>query len=339
MEPQFFAAALQLPHPWPPPFWVELISFEEEPRASLLIKPTGQFVVRMYKDGDIQSTSTFPILDVKGSGRIILSLVVSDAEPPRLNINGRSIPVASEIEDVVVIDTTAAPQMSLYIPQCCHLLPCSEMSAEEQLFLNTLADIEARLITGERYQLLRSSAMLRQLFLDNDPLVHKVNRNYHLKLLFRCRTYPAISPKISNRVTYSFSPEIQINDQDAAPLVPLNKFLKFPCLIRDDEYLATVEDVIKHWAHVMGGVHFGSPETNQEHALNEFNIFVKTYGAEAGLHILAGILRISLLGLLPLANLIVLKHSRQIPDWTEQQRTTGDRPRFPVVISPQQISE
>ena len=56
----------------------------------------------------------------------------------------------------------------------------------DQLFLKTLSDLERR--TGSEaseYDVLRSSALLRQLLLDGSPLVHQVNRHRRLTLVFR----------------------------------------------------------------------------------------------------------------------------------------------------------
>ena len=56
----------------------------------------------------------------------------------------------------------------------------------DQLFLKTLSDLERR--TGSEaseYDVLRSSALLRQLLLDGGPLVHQVNRHRRLTLVFR----------------------------------------------------------------------------------------------------------------------------------------------------------
>jgi hypothetical protein len=53
------------------------------------------------------------------------------------------------------------------------------------LFLHSLADLAARIASADEYEVLRAAGILRQLLLDDQPLVHIVNRGPRLKLVFR----------------------------------------------------------------------------------------------------------------------------------------------------------
>ena len=52
------------------------------------------------------------------------------------------------------------------------------------LFLQTLRDLRERVESGTQYDMVRATALLRQLLLDDSPLVHQVNKVFQLKLRF-----------------------------------------------------------------------------------------------------------------------------------------------------------
>jgi hypothetical protein len=56
----------------------------------------------------------------------------------------------------------------------------------DRLFLETLRDLEARSAGGAtEYEVLRSAVLLRQLLLDQSPLLHQVNRDRKIPITFR----------------------------------------------------------------------------------------------------------------------------------------------------------
>jgi hypothetical protein len=56
----------------------------------------------------------------------------------------------------------------------------------DRLFLETLRDLNYK-VRGDAsaYELLRASALMRQLLLDSSPLVHKVNRRRQHRITYR----------------------------------------------------------------------------------------------------------------------------------------------------------
>ena len=63
----------------------------------------------------------------------------------------------------------------------------------EQLFLDTLRDLEQRVSAQDAYQILGISALIRKLLLDGCPLTDQVNRERRLKIWFEIG-FPRKSP-------------------------------------------------------------------------------------------------------------------------------------------------
>jgi hypothetical protein len=59
------------------------------------------------------------------------------------------------------------------------------MTDHEKLLLNTLDDLKGRVDKGDNYNLIRAAGLIRQLLIDENPLIDLVNKNYKLKILFR----------------------------------------------------------------------------------------------------------------------------------------------------------
>ena len=57
----------------------------------------------------------------------------------------------------------------------------------DKLFLRTLGQLEYLLRVGDDYAVIRASALIRQLLLDDYPLADQVNRNHKLKILYPLR--------------------------------------------------------------------------------------------------------------------------------------------------------
>ena len=54
----------------------------------------------------------------------------------------------------------------------------------EFMLLGTCEDIIQKLRRGRRYDIIRSSGLLRQIFLDREPLLDAANRRFRLKITF-----------------------------------------------------------------------------------------------------------------------------------------------------------
>ena len=150
------------------------------------------------------------------------------------------------------------------------------MTKIEELFIESLADLRDRISKPSRYDNLKASAILRQLLVDDHPLLHLVNREYHHKTHFRTRQLEHIEPlKV---IDGQVQPGMIINIEKIVPLenepeenleqLTIDQFLGKRCLIYN-QYLYNVIDIIKINANIQGGVHAGAPKENNEHAAIE----------------------------------------------------------------------
>jgi len=175
----------------------------------------------------------------------------------------------------------------------------------EQLFLKTLADLEATAANPEWYDLIKASGLLRLLLLEGDALVHQVNRNYGLKLEFSFHALPKVGQEnvlaAWTRVSKSANP----NDKRETQTGSLDDFLTAGCLGLRGRIL-TVRDVIRANAHLKGGVHVGRL---REKDVGEAGVLVmdrmlNVGGAEASLAVLRDIIQVTLEAVKPLAEVV-----------------------------------
>jgi hypothetical protein len=121
---------------------------------------------------------------------------------------------------------------------------------------------------------LQAVVILRRWLLDADPLIHQVNRQIKLKLVFRINSLDdyedieyisrEMAPK---RVvsTFLYHNVLGLEDHElpsGVKSVSLSQFLKTPIHWYQGRMVATVMDVILYYAHVAGAVHRGQPKTN-----------------------------------------------------------------------------
>lgn len=194
--------------------------------------------------------------------------------------------------------------------------PCAGGTDEEHLFLSTLADIDRKVMSGDRYSLIRAAGLLRQLLLDS--LVHVINRKYRIPIKFSTLDFskpPPIKPEIHwQTLDPSQFPE--------APTVTcsLDHFLSAPCL-QWKSAIATVKDLIKACANAKGGIHLGEARTEEEQVLLDWDKVFSMAGKEPSLRALAGVCRVVLVGLRPLAEGIMGTAAQQTD---EADATLGD---------------
>jgi hypothetical protein len=153
------------------------------------------------------------------------------------------------------------------------------------------------------YELTRASGILRQLFLDAQPLVHQVNRELKIPLVFKIgpnnagRLLEAI-PGASLHFTATTAPE------DGSGIeVKLSAFLSHGTIAIHGD-LFTVRDVIKCVAHVGGGVHHFAPQDAREAALYELASSMAVTERTILLHALADIAHAAVDSLQPLLRAI-----------------------------------
>lgn len=166
---------------------------------------------------------------------------------------------------------------------------------EYGVFLRVADDLTQR-VHGPRdeYELLRASGLIRQLLMDETPLVHRVNRSVRLPLRFAVSAanaatplpVPGYSARWSNPDPFDLRPTT----------VTLEQFLAFPTIYTAGS-LFTVADVVRVCAHVLGGVHFADARTAGERALVELHDSFTINDVGALTESIAGIGRVTLSGI------------------------------------------
>lgn len=148
------------------------------------------------------------------------------------------------------------------------------------LFLRTVDECRQVLTAPDDYSILRSTALLRQLLLDGNRLIDVVNRSRRERVRFLvCDGWdtPYAKEVLSdNPLVFAVADGLH-PERNLLPGVPQrefnrDRFLKFPVVYASGNYY-TVGDIITHCANVLGGVHVGSPKTNEEEQLSALQQF------------------------------------------------------------------
>lgn len=126
----------------------------------------------------------------------------------------------------------------------------------------------------DEYALLRSSAIVRALLLDDAPLLHQVNRQRRRRIQFAVfESYVSAEILKDKPFFYSvgsgLSPRLSIVTGTVTTL-NLDQFLKYRVTVVADRRI-DVQTVVKFLANVAGGVHPGTPKTELEALLGEAN--------------------------------------------------------------------
>ncbi len=182
----------------------------------------------------------------------------------------------------------------------------------EGLFLDTIADLQAREGNPDRYGLIKASGALRLLLLDPEPLVHQVNRDYGVKLVFTFHELPKAGQENTIAGWTRLKRQVTRSDQSKGTTGGLDAFLAAGCLALYGKVL-TVREVILTNANVKGGVHAGPPRSEGEHRVLALDQIMNVGGAEGSLASIHDIIRVTLEGLAPLVE-AVRSGARQVQE-------------------------
>ncbi len=180
-------------------------------------------------------------------------------------------------------------------------------SREEWLFLMTLVDVSRKINNPSRYELIRLSALIRQLLCDSAPLIYVINRKYRVRIEFevaiktKAILEEAGKPQTSWLTLFPASPE-------EVERVDLERFLKLQTITHRG-VTCDVSDVIDIVAHVFGGVHYGEVRSESSGALEILGNEVFLANESMVLHLLFDIGRVVLRGAMPLAEAIVKSYA------------------------------
>lgn len=181
MEEGTIFAVPAFPVPWPPSTEWSLVS-RQDSDLSLVANSEGRIIATLTEANKRPRTFRFQRIRVVGSGRAVLSLTWS-GDHAELHLNGREVLLehVAEREEFVLETSTDPIRQGRLLPAVDVVAAKSET---ERWFLETLVDIDLRLVEGSRYNLIRGAGLLRQLLLDEQPLMHRANRAYGVEITF-----------------------------------------------------------------------------------------------------------------------------------------------------------
>jgi hypothetical protein len=144
---------------------------------------------------------------------------------------------------------------------------------EEILFVRTLDDLHRSINSNDEYEVLRASALIRQLFLDgSNSLVDRVNRKFRHKLKVRHKLeFEVVEQTPPNIPGLSFNIWAVVDGIDPRAMPP--RFLRVKkrrddffgmivAIIEGHEY--SIRELVQFVANVMGGVHAGPLHDDKE---------------------------------------------------------------------------
>ena len=216
----------------------------------------------------------------------------------RLNNHDLGIDRSLSLNPIVISSKPEhlAPLETLRYPD---LRPEHASQEVEAFFLETVKDIDAKVVERTRYGLIRAAGLLRQLLLDG--LIHKVNRPYRLKLAFEVIEFHS-APSDQSVIHWrtldpSAFPGVKVVTVDLAALLAIP-------VLRIGTSTASVRDVIKACANAKGGVHYGPPGNSQEDLVLAWDKRFQASPVEISLDFLAGLCKVCLEGVQPIVNAI-----------------------------------
>ena len=292
-------AVVALPVPWPPqrgfPIGDERVGSGEFRAA---FDSAGRLVVDVVVGG-MKHTHAFQPIDAQPTTRITLAIWWDSPANVGASINGIDLlPEKFTAGEHFAAVAGSMPTRSVGLER--HLVP-AHLQSEERLFLETLNDLVGRISSGTRYDLLRASALVRQLLTDSGSLISAVNRRYRLKLSFE--TLGDAAPPLQPDAWWR-NPDPSGFPGAQTEVRNLDQFLAFRCLGKGD-YAAKVVHVISAAANVKGGVHLGRPDSPEDEIVLAWDDAFTIGGEHPSLQALKGIAVVTLVGLRPLAAAIL----------------------------------
>lgn len=179
------------------------------------------------------------------------------------------------------------------------------ISAEE-LLVRRFDDLLLGLSARDDYEVVKVGAILRQLLLDDIPLMHKANRHHRLKLRFTVNDIFSKPLPIQPDVQFvagGFDPSM-VSLPAGTKSISLGQFLGLE-ILNSRTHKFTVRELIKYAANKAGGVHFGETLDAREAELLRTIEKVEGIGFPAIAIALRSVSRVTLTMLAPLRQAIV----------------------------------
>lgn len=171
----------------------------------------------------------------------------------------------------------------------------------DRLFLETLDDLEVRIrLQASEYDLLRAAALLRELLLDESPLVHQVNRTTGIPLRFRLRVKEP-EPGSGFQIWLGLDPNSEVD----APIREVGvKELIGTTLVFLPTATLTIGQIVTLAANVRGGVHRGRPKDSAHEAFETFRLKMRHGDMPFELLLVVEVSKVVLAGLEPLRTVV-----------------------------------
>jgi hypothetical protein len=170
----------------------------------------------------------------------------------------------------------------------------------ERLFVERCKQVGELACSHKEIDLLDLAAKLRQLFVDDHPLVHQANTNHRLKLIFRVGDF-RIQPDIYTAI---LSLEDGVDPDTRPPGSPSREvnfdgFMNHKILFLKGKG-RSVRDIIQMGANVAGGVHRTDNPNEKQKLIADYSRSVSIGGLPGAIRQLQAIARVALKGLYPL---------------------------------------
>lgn len=293
------AAMAIVPIPWPPPVLSKLLEMNQDGALVTLAADTdGRLSVSVLTARQARTRAFGPIR-VPGGSRVIVMLRWSPAGL-FLSLNGTDLAeeeIAAEALQIPVQLGSIENLGCVYKPVALR----ADLLPAEELFVATVLDVDQKVAAGDRYSVIRASGLLRQLLVDESPLVHVVNRAYSAPLIFRTIDFsepPPLDP-VGHWQVLDPSPFSGAKTLDCS----LKQFLAAPCLKWSGRY-ASVHDLITACANAKGGTHLGRARTTDQQLLLDWDEAVSVLGEWPSVRAMAGTCRVALQAFRPLMSAV-----------------------------------
>lgn len=240
----FFAVGL--PKKWPPPS-VQFLAELSDSGFILGSSPFGHLLIFQQQLGSAQVHSRFQPIIAQGGEKVVIT-VTHDREENIFQILINEIQLQLNNEAPIVLKSLADAETGFYALPALDLRVSERQNYLTRLFLETVQDLMIKLEDRSEYSLIRCSALLRQLLLED---MISVANKYRAKVYFNvCRDIPHPT-ELSPSLVYSGVLPLVGNHE----VLDMARFLaKRIALIADSEI--TVRDIIDAVANNRGGIHF-----------------------------------------------------------------------------------
>lgn len=173
---------------------------------------------------------------------------------------------------------------------------------QEQHYLKTLDALNSRISSNDPFDILSASAIIRELFLDDRPLVDQANGQYTSDLTFDVCLPTPDPPGFSAPGEFFIQEGLDPGTSESGKLtfkLARDQFLKVVLIVIDGRKY-TIKDVVLSGVTFMGTVHSGSAQSEKERVLKAVSDQMPIGGYSSSLRQLQAIGRVVIKGLTPL---------------------------------------